>query len=144
MPRHAEQRRLPHSPEQMYELVADVAAYPEFLPWCKSTRQFNHRPDGFDSDMVIGFRVYSERFTSRVTLDPPREIRVDYIHGPMKYLYNHWRFEDDGEGGCVVDFLVDFEFKSHLFEMMIGRLFEEAVHHMVRAFETRARAIYGS
>lgn len=143
MPRHQEKRPLPFTPKQMYSVVADVAAYPEFLPWCKGTRQYNQRPDGFDSDMIIGFKVFSECFATRVTLEPPAAIHVDYISGPMKHLYNHWKFMDDGAGGCVVDFVVDFEFKSRLLEKMIGRLFEEAVHHMVVAFETRAGELWG-
>ena len=143
MPRHQEKRRLPYTPDQMFAVVADVAVYPEFLPWCKASRVYNQSPEGFEADLVIGFRMYSEHFTSKVTLERPSAIHVDYIRGPMKYLHNDWQFDDDGAGGCRVDFCVDFEFKSRLLEKMIGRLFEEAVHHMVLAFETRAKEIYG-
>jgi coenzyme Q-binding protein COQ10 len=143
MPRHEEKRALPFTPEQMFSVVADVATYPEFLPWCKAARVYNESPNGFEADLVIGFKMYSERFTSKVTLEHRSAIHVDYVRGPMKYLHNDWRFADDGEGGCVVDFVVDFEFKNLFLEKMIGRLFEEAVHRMVLAFETRAREIYG-
>ncbi len=143
MPRHLEKRRLPFTPEQMFSVVADVAVYPEFLPWCKTARVYNESPDGFEADLVIGFKMFSERFTSKVGLERPSAIYVDYVRGPMKYLHNDWRFAEDGAGGCLVDFVVDFEFKNRILETLIGALFEEAVHRMVLAFETRAQKIYG-
>ncbi len=143
MPRHQEKRRLPFTPEQMFSVVADVALYPEFLPWCKAARVYNQSPDGFEADLVIGFKMFSERFTSKVSLERPSVISVDFVRGPMKYLHNDWRFAADGAGRCRVDFVVDFEFKSRLLEKLIGALFEEAVHRMVLAFETRAEEIYG-
>ena len=143
MPRHQEKRRLPYTPNQMFSVVVDVAVYPEFLPWCKAARVYNESPDGFEADLVIGFRMYSEHFTSKVSLERPSAIHVNYVRGPMKYLHNDWQFDDDGAGGCLVDFVVDFEFRNRLLEKMIGRLFEEAVHRMVLAFETRAKEIYG-
>ena len=143
MPRHEETRPLPFTPEQMFAIVADVAAYPAFLPWCKAARVYNAGPDGLEADLVIGFKMYSEVFTSKVSFEPPSQIHVDYVRGPMKYLHNDWKFSADGAGGCLVDFVVDFEFKSRILEKMIGRLFEEAVHRMVLAFETRAREIHG-
>ena len=127
----------------MFSVVADVAVYPEFLPWCKAARVYNEGPDGFEADLVLGFKMFSERVTTRVTLEHPSAIHVEYLRGPLKYLHNDWNFADDGAGGCLVDFVVDFEFKNRFFEIMIGRLFEEAVHRMVRAFETRTQKIYG-
>ena len=143
MPRHLEKRRLPFTPEQMFSVVLDVDAYPEFLPWCTACRVYNRSPAGFEADLVLGFRMFSERLTTRVTFERPSAVHVDYVSGPMKYLHNDWRFAEDGAGGCVVDFQVDFEFKSRLLETLIGALFEEAVHRMVLAFETRAKKIYG-
>ncbi len=144
MPRHAEQRRLPYSPEQMFDLVADVGRYPEFLPWCVGARIISRRDDEMLADLIIGFRLFRERFRSRVKFERPDHIHVEYIEGPLKYLHNDWRFSSDGEGGCVVDFYVDFAFKNRLFESMVGRLFTEAVHRMVGAFERRADALYGA
>lgn len=147
MPRHSEQKTLPFSPQQMFGLIGDVARYPEFLPWCMAARVYGESESGFKADLVIGFKLFKERFTSDVTLkapgaSQPGEIHVDYVKGPMKYLHNDWVFADDGSGGCRVDFRVDFEFKSKLLERLIGHLFEEAVHRMVMAFEIRAGEIY--
>ncbi len=143
MPTHAEKKLLPHSPEQMFDLVADVARYPEFLPWCIATRIKSSDDGVMIADMVIGFKVFREQFSSRVTLERPNRIDVAYQNGPFKYLENHWVFEAQGEGSCLVDFNVDFEFRSRILERAIGRVFTEAVHRMVSAFETRADALYG-
>ena len=143
MPTHAEQRVLPYTPEQLFELVADVERYPEFLPWCRASRVTSREGDVIHADLVIGFKLFRERFTSRVTLDRPDRIDVEYIEGPMRRLENHWRFIDQGDGGTMIDFYVDFEFRSAILQMAIGALFNEAVRRMVAAFETRAHAIYG-
>jgi len=127
----------------MFDLVADVDRYPEFLPWCVATRVRKKVADGFDADMTIGFRVFRESFTSRITLDRPRQIDVKYVYGPFKYLTNCWIFEPQPDGGCIVDFHVDFEFRSRMLEKLIGTVFTEAVHHMVAAFEKRAYKVYG-
>jgi coenzyme Q-binding protein COQ10 len=111
MPTHAEQRLLPYTQEQMYALVADIERYPEFLPWCVAARIKERRADFINADLVIGFRMFRERFTSHVKLDPPGRIDVTYAEGPFRYLNNHWIFERV-PGGCRVDFFVDFEFKS--------------------------------
>lgn len=142
MPHHAERRHLPYAPEQVFDLVADVGRYPEFLPWLISARVFARRADGFDADLVVGFRMFRERFTSRVHLDRPRRIFVEYVRGPLSHLHNEWRFEPAEDGGTIVDFTVDFAFRSTLFERLVGALFTEAVHRMVAAFEKRAREIY--
>lgn len=143
MPRHEERKYLPWSPEQMFDLVADVARYPEFLPWLLSARVYGRHEKGFDADLVIGFKLFKERFTSRVTLDPPHGIRVTYISGPLRYLENDWRFHHVEDGGCAIDFCVDFEFRNRLFERLVGSVFTEAVRRMVDAFERRANRLFG-
>lgn len=141
MPRHAERRLLPHTPEQLFDLVADVERYPEFLPWCVATRVSGRRVDGFMAEMVIGFKMFRERYVSRVDVDKPHRIDVSHFRGPFKHLRNHWIFEP-AEGGCIVDFSVDFEFHSRLMERLIGSVFHEAVRRMVSAFEKRAAQLY--
>ena len=142
MPTHAEQRLLPYTQEQMYALVADIERYPEFLPWCVAARIKERRADFINADLVIGFRMFRERFTSHVKLDPPGRIDVTYAEGPFRYLNNHWIFERVS-GGCRVDFFVDFEFKSRVLQKVIEMLFGEAVRRMVGAFESRAQQLYG-
>jgi coenzyme Q-binding protein COQ10 len=146
MPKHAEKKVLPHSPEHMYALVADVEKYPEFLPWCIATRINKREDEGTTliADMVIGFKMVREKFTSRVVLTEPRQIDVNYFDGPFKYLENKWIFEPHGDGDCLVDFYVDFEFRSRLLEKIMGPLFEKAVHRMITAFESRADELYGN
>jgi len=142
MPTHAERRFLPYSQEQLFALVADVERYPEFLPWCVAARIRSRDENVLTADLVIGFKMVRERFTSRVTLGRPDRIDVEYTEGPLRYLNNHWGFEPK-EGGCVIDFFVDFEFKSMILQKLIGALFNEATRRMVGAFETRAHALYG-
>lgn len=143
MPTHAERRFLPYTPEQLFALVADVERYPEFLPWCVASRVRSRQGNIVVADLMIGFKMVRERFTSRVTLSPPDRIDVAYTEGPLRHLNNHWIFEE-APGGCVIDFFVDFEFKSIILQRLIGALFNEAVRRMVGAFETRAHALYGS
>src|SRR5574338_1322357 len=110
MPTHAEVRCLPYSREQMFDLVADVERYPEFLPWCVACRiKRRESPSAFTADLIIGFKMFRERFTSRVGLDRPHRIDVSYQHGPFRYLNNHWRFEETADGGCAIDLYIDFE-----------------------------------
>lgn len=142
MPTHAEKRHLPYAPEQLYELVAAVDRYPEFLPWCKAARITRRDGDEFTADLVIAFKVWRERFTSKVVLHPRTGVDVAYVNGPFRYLNNHWRFLPAPGGGCIVDFFVDFEFKSRILQNLIGLLFNEAVRRMVGAFETRAAQLY--
>ncbi len=142
MPTHAEKRVLPYRPDQLYDLVAGVDRYPEFLPWCKASRITRREgEDVFFADLVIAFKVFRERFTSKVVLHPKRQIDVEYINGPFRYLNNHWKFEPHPQG-CLLDFYVDFEFRSRILQNLIGLLFNEAVHRMVAAFEARARQLY--
>ncbi|MEO1225976.1 MAG: type II toxin-antitoxin system RatA family toxin [Pseudomonadota bacterium] len=141
MPSHQEQRLLPYTPEQMFNLVADVEKYPSFLPWCIASRVTERRDDLLVADLVIGFKMVRERFTSRVTLDRPNLIDVEYVKGPLKHLENTWRFEP-AESGCQIHFSVDFEFRSKVLQKLIGGLFHHAYMRMVGAFETRAHALY--
>ena len=142
MPTHAEKKHLDHSPEQMFTLVRDIEKYPEFLPWCIGTRIRSHEENEILADMVIGYKMFREKFTSRVTLNEPNRIDVVYFEGPFKYLNNHWVFLSEQDGSCTVDFFVDFEFRSRLMQKMIGIVFNESVKVMVQAFEKRANYIY--
>jgi coenzyme Q-binding protein COQ10 len=143
MPTHAEKRLLPYTTQQLFDLVAEVERYPEFLPWCLAARIRSRKDNEIVADLMIGFRMVRERFTSRVVLDPPHRINVSYSEGPFKYLTNHWIFTPQPEGGTLIDFYVDFEFRSRLLQKIIEVLFNEAVRRMVGAFETRARQLYG-
>lgn len=143
MPTHAEMRVLPYRPDQLYDLVANVQDYPQFLPWCLGARIRERSAALLVADLIIGFKMFREQFTSRVTLDPMKQrIDVAYTDGPFKYLQNHWVFHPHPDG-CEIDFYVDFEFRSRLLQKTIELLFAEAVRRMVAAFETRARALYG-
>ena len=141
MPTHAETKRLPYTPEQMFDLVADVRRYPEFLPWCVGAQVVSKTDNELIADLTIGFKMFRETFRSRVTLERPDHVHVEYLTGPFRYLNNHWNFLPI-EGGCEVKFFVDFEFKSRLLQAMIGTVFNEAVRLMVRAFERRAMVLY--
>lgn len=142
MPTHAEKRILRYTPEQMYDLVADVRRYPEFLPWCVGSRIVSQTDNELLADLTIGFKMFRETFRSRVQLSPKHEVRVQYENGPFRYLNNTWKFTPV-EGGTEVDFFVDFEFKSALLQAVIGVVFNEAVRLMVRSFERRAMTLYG-
>jgi coenzyme Q-binding protein COQ10 len=148
MPSHAETRVLPYSARQMYELVADVARYPQFIPWITAARVRSVTPvDGGEvmlADLVVGFRMFRERFGSRVTLRPEmNEIETEYIDGPFKHLISHWRFRDVESGGCEVAFDVDFEFRNRILQGAAGLFFHEAMTRIVQAYEDRAKALYG-
>ena len=144
MPRHAETRLLPYTPEQMFDLVADVARYGEFLPWVVAVRVRSDTPTETIADLVVGFRALRERFTSKVVKARPASIHVDYLDGPLKYLRNEWAFRPAGSGGTAVDFTVDFAFRSRLFEALAGQMFDAALRRMIGAFETRAAVLYGA
>ncbi|HEX5183720.1 MAG TPA: type II toxin-antitoxin system RatA family toxin [Allosphingosinicella sp.] len=144
MPRHTETRSLPYTPEQLFDLVADVGRYPEFLPWVAATRIRSDSDTLMIADLVVGFSSLKETFTSRVAKERPSRIHVDYVDGPLKYLHNSWKFRPDGKGGTDVDFCVDFAFKSRLFESLAGRMFDRALRRMIHAFEARAHQLYGS
>jgi coenzyme Q-binding protein COQ10 len=144
MPGIRETRRLPYSAEQMFDLVADVARYPEFLPWVVATRVRSDDGTEMLADMLVGFKALREKFTSRVIKHRPRRLEVIYIDGPMRDLDNVWHFRPLADGGCEIDFCVDFTFKSKMFEMLAGSYFDRAFHKMVAAFEARADVLYGS
>jgi coenzyme Q-binding protein COQ10 len=128
----------------MFDLVADVGHYGEFLPWVAAVRVKSDSPTEMVADLVVGFKALKERFTSRVTKTRPGKIHVDYLDGPLKYLKNDWTFESDGEGGTQLCFFVDFEFRSRIFEAIAGQMFGMAIKKMVGAFEARAKQLYGS
>ena len=150
MPRHSETRNLPYSARQMYDLVADVARYPEFLPWTAAARirSITPRADGsevLEADLVISFKVFRERFGSRVVLWPgTMRIDTEYLDGPFKFMRSNWAFTDRADGGCDVSFFVDFEFRNAILQKLIGVVFDEAMRRVVRAFEARAAELYGA
>ena len=146
MPTHTEKRIMPYTAKQMYDLVADIETYPDFLPWCAATRIRKVTKDShktiIEADLIIAFKVFRERFGSRVTLKAEKfSIDVEYLDGPFKYLNNHWIFRDV-DGGCEADFFVDFEFKSRVLQALIGVVFNEAMQRIVKAFEMRADDLY--
>ena len=147
MPQHVERRFMPYSSDQMFDLVAEVECYPEFLPWClgtRVTRRVPGEPGIVEADMLIGFMMLRERFGSRMQLHrDEHRIEVNHTHGPFHHMVNRWRFKERTDG-CEVDFFVDFEFRSRLLRRVMSALFAEAVDRMVRAFEVRARQLYGT
>lgn len=142
MPQHTEKRFLPYSAEQLFDLVADIERYPEFLPWCVGARILRRDGDVLKADVIVGFKMLRETFTSKVTLNRASDIQVEYQKGPFKHLDNKWNFVAM-DGGCEIDFFIDFEFRSRLLRNIMGPLFGEAVRRMVDAFESRAKAVYG-
>ncbi len=142
MPTHAERQIVPYRPDQLFDLVADVASYPKFLPWCVGARVRTRTETELVADLTIGFGPFRETFTSRVSLDRPTGVKVRYENGPFRYLNNQWIFEPH-ERGAEVDFFVDFEFRSRILQAAIGLVFNEAVRRMVGAFLKRARDVYG-
>ena len=143
MPKHQETRHLPYTAEQMFDLVADVKRYPEFLPWVSAMRVRRDTPTETVADMIVGFKGLRETFTSKVTKERPDRLHVDYVDGPLKYLSNDWRFRNE-EGGCAIDFAVDFQFRNRAFEMLAGQVFGRALRKMIGAFEDRAAQLYGA
>ncbi|MDR3530733.1 MAG: type II toxin-antitoxin system RatA family toxin [Rhodopila sp.] len=142
MPTHAERQIVPYTPEQLFDLVADVGMYPRFLPWCVGARVRSKTDTNLIADLTIGFGPFRETFTSRVTLDRPKQVMVKYENGPFRYLNNQWNFAPHGSG-TEVDFFVEFEFHSRILQAAIGVVFNEAVRRMVNAFLKRARDVYG-
>ena len=144
MPRHAETRHLPYTPEQMFDLVADVKSYATFLPWVSAIRVRSNSDSEMVADMIVGFKGLRETFTSRVVKERPGKIDVDFVDGPLEHLTNDWTFRPDGRGGTFVDFAVDFAFKNRVFQMLAGQVFDRALRKMIGAFEERAAALYGA
>ncbi len=149
MPKFRTKRRVPHSSAEMFALVADVQAYPKFLPLCRDLRLRESRetPDGKQvlvADMEVGYKAIRETFTSRVTCDPARlEIFVEYVDGPFKHLENYWRFVETGEHSCTVEFDIAYEFRSRALALLVGGMFDAAFRKFAEAFETRANFVYG-
>lgn len=143
MPQHSEKRTLPWTAAQMFDLVADVGRYGEFLPWVSAVRIRSNSETEMVADLIVGFKGLRENFTSRVVKSRPSRIAVDYVDGPLKFLHNEWQFEDLPEGGSTIDFMVDFAFKSRVFETLAGQVFERALKKMTDAFVGRAEALYG-
>jgi coenzyme Q-binding protein COQ10 len=143
MPTHAEKKLLPYTREQLFDLVADIERYPEFLPWCVGARIRERNGNEIVGDLLIGYKMVRERFTSRVVLGRPDRIDVSYSEGPFKYLNNHWLFVPQSDGKCLIDFYVDFEFRSKMLQKIMEMFFNEAVKRMVSAFEARAHQLYG-
>lgn len=144
MPGIREVRQLPYSAEQMFDLVADVKRYAEFLPWVVATRVRSDSESEMIADMLVGFNALREKFTSRVEKQRPGRIEVHYLDGPMRDLDNVWLFTPHPDGGCEVDFFVEFTFRNAVFERLAGQYFDRAFRKMVGAFEARADALYGS
>ncbi|KHQ53740.1 type II toxin-antitoxin system RatA family toxin [Mameliella alba] len=147
MPTHSETRKLPYSAQQMYDLVGDVASYPKFLPWTAAARIRSRQEMGDHevmlADLVISFKVFREKFGSRVTLWPA-DMRIDteYLDGPFHHMVSKWGFKDV-DGGCEVSFFVDFEFRNRILQGAAGMFFYDAMQRIVRAFERRAAELYG-
>ncbi|RJE83115.1 type II toxin-antitoxin system RatA family toxin [Paracoccus onubensis] len=154
MPHHQDNRDLPYSARQMFDLVADIESYPQFLPWNSAARIRSRqtRPDGAEeiaADLVVSFKVFRERFGSRVVLWPAEsesgklKIDTEYLDGPFRHMQSGWTFMDLPDGGCRVEFFVDFEFRNAILQKLIGVVFHEAMSRIVKAFETRANELYG-
>lgn len=144
MPAIHEVRRLPYSAEKMFDLVADVDRYPEFLPWVVATRVKSDSESEIIADMLVGFSALREKFTSRVEKKRPSEIRVQYVDGPLRDLDNHWTFRSTGADSCEIEFDVAFAFRNPLLEKLAGQYFDKAFRKMVTAFEKRAEQLYGN
>ncbi len=149
MPQFANTRRVRHSADQMFDLVADVERYPEFVPMCEAlkVRQRTPQADGTEvivADMTVSFRLVRETFTSRVVLDRARrKITVEYLRGPFSKMENRWTFEPRGDDACDVGFFISYEFRSRMLAMLMGAMFDAAFQRFASAFETRADKVYG-
>ncbi len=142
MPHHHERRALPFSAEQMYDLVIDVRQYSKFLPWVAAVRIRSENESEMLADLVVGFKMLKETFSSRVLKTPQTKVTVDYLDGPLKHLHNQWLFESTADG-CIVDFTVDFAFQNRIFEAIAGQYFNTALRKMTDAFIERAETLYG-
>jgi coenzyme Q-binding protein COQ10 len=149
MPKFSSKRRVHHSATKMFDLVADVERYPEFVPLCRALkiRQRTPKPDGTEiivADMTVSFKLVREAFTSRVTLDRPNlKILVEYLQGPFSNLENRWTFEARSETDCDVGFFLSYEFRSRMLALLMGTMFDTAFQRFAAAFEKRADVIYG-
>jgi coenzyme Q-binding protein COQ10 len=148
MPHFTTKRRVRHSAAHMFDLVADVERYPEFVPLCRSLKVKNRipQPEGVDiltADMTVAYKFVRETFTSRVTLDRPNlQILVEYLEGPFSNLENRWTFHSTGEQTCEVEFFISYEFKSRTLALLMGSMFDVAFRRFAAAFERRADLVY--
>lgn len=150
MPTHREHKILPYTPQQMYDLVLDIESYPEFLPWCAGARIWERKKDYMMADVLVGYKMLREKFTSKVYFKPPAfagagssEIQVEYLNGPLRHLHNGWIFLPEKPGQCLVDFTIDFEFHNKFLQGVIEGFFDKALKKMIDAFEARAHQLYG-
>jgi coenzyme Q-binding protein COQ10 len=144
MPTHSESRILPYTSAQLFDLVMDIERYPEFLPWCIGARINSRSKNDLEADVLIGYKMFREKFSSRVHFTRPTEVEVEYLKGPMRHLHNKWTFEDVRPGQCRVDFYVDFSLKTKLLENFVDQFFQKALMRMINAFEARAMEVYGA
>jgi coenzyme Q-binding protein COQ10 len=148
MPEYRTTRRVAHSVERMFDLVADVERYPEFVPFCEMLHVRGRRREGdkevLVADMAVGYKLVRESFTSKVTLDRPAlEIRADYLDGPFRSMENSWTFAALPEGGCEISFCIVYEFRSRALAVLMGALFDRVFRTFATAFEKRADQLYG-
>ncbi len=142
MPTHAEKRIIPYTAEQIFQLVADVEQYPDFLPWAISSKVLSRSEDRFIAEVTVGYKFIQDSYRSEVILSPYNRIDVNYIEGPFRYLNNHWAFEEISASSVAIDFYIDFEFRSSILQHVIQPIFSEAVKMMINAFEKRAQDLY--
>lgn len=142
MPSHSEQKILPYSAEQHFDLVVDIEKYPEFLPWCRAARVLERKEGEIRAELVISFAHMTERYTSCVVMNRPHAIDVTMVKGPFEHLVNRWKFTAM-ENGTQIDFFIDFKFKSKILEKLIGSMFSKATDKMIDAFDARAKQLYG-
>jgi coenzyme Q-binding protein COQ10 len=142
MPRHEEQTTLAYSAEELFAVVADVKDYPSFVPWCSGAHIQHENEREIVADLMIGFGPFQESFTSQVALDRPRQVLVRAIEGPLEHLTNTWTFTSVADASTHVDFVIDFQFKSHLLDHVASGMFEEAATRMMGAFASRAHLVH--
>jgi len=148
MPQFSTKHRVQHSASDMFELVADVEKYPQFVPLCQSLKVRRRSTDAegrevIVADMTVAYKFIRESFTSRVTLDRPKlEILVEYLEGPFRRMNNRWTFHPAGERLCDVEFFIAYEFRSRTLGMLMGSVFEAAFRRFAAAFERRADLVY--
>lgn len=138
---HNESKILPYTAQQMFDMVIAVDKYPEFLPWCIGARINERKANELNADVIVGYKMFREKFTSRVLFKSPGMIEVDYLKGPLRHLQNRWLFSNSGKG-CRVDFHVEFDFHSPIFQKLLDQFFDHAISKMVGAFEKRAQELY--
>jgi coenzyme Q-binding protein COQ10 len=144
MPSHQENRTLPYTAEQLFDLVLDIEKYPEFLPWCIGARINEKNKGDLNAEVIVGYKMFRERFSSRVIFTKNKKIEVEYLKGPMRHLHNKWEFKELDHHQCEVRFYVDFSLQSKLFESIIDQFFQRALMKMIDAFEKRADKLYGA